>query len=62
MRKQWISTAQANQILNIGICDDTFRQKFKGCVRWIMTPGKQYRWNREDVETIVVLASDPDSL
>lgn len=47
--QDWISTGRANQILNIGICDDTFRDKFKDSIPWMLTPGGKVRWNRQAV-------------
>ena len=51
---QWISTGQANKLVNIGICDRTFREKFRECLRWKLTPGGHIRWSREDVESVAV--------
>lgn len=57
-REEWIPTGKANRILNIGIGDDTFREKFRDCIRWKMTPGGQFRWSREDVEAVACMGED----
>ena len=48
----WISTGKANQILDCGIADATFRDKFKDCLPWRKTPGGQFRWLRKAVEEV----------
>lgn len=52
VNQDWVSTSRANRILNCGICDDTFREKFRESIRWKLTPGGQYRWNRKDLEEL----------
>ena len=48
----WISTTKANQILDGGICDRTFREKFRECLPWKLTPGRQLRCLRAAVEEL----------
>ena len=48
----WISTGKANRILDGGICDDTFRDKFKDSLPWKLTPGRHMRWLRSAVEDL----------
>ena len=48
----WIATGKANRILDLGICDDTFRDKFRDCIPWKLTPGGQMRWLRSAVEEL----------
>lgn len=62
MRDPWISTGKANRIMDLGICDRTFREKFKDSIRWKFTPGGQYRWSREDVETVKRMGDEPDRM
>lgn len=62
MREEWIGTGKANRILNTGICDDTFREKLKNSVRWHLTPGGQFRWNREDVESLARKNEGPERM
>lgn len=62
MREPWISTGKANRIMDLGICDATFRDKFRGSIRWKLTPGGQYRWSREDVEAVARMGEEPERL
>lgn len=52
MTDAWISTGKANRILNAGICDATFRDKFREFIPWKLTPGGQFRWLRAAVEEL----------
>ena len=49
---EWISTGAATRLANLGITEQTFRLKFRECIRWKLTPGGHIRWSREDVEAI----------
>jgi hypothetical protein len=48
----WITTHEANLIMDVGICDATFRLKFRDCIRWKLTPGGHYRWLKVEVQEI----------
>ena len=50
--QDWISTGKANRLLNAGIGDTTFKEKFRDCIPWRLTPGGHYRWLRAAVEEI----------
>lgn len=50
--QEWISTGDANRILNCGVCPRTFRDKFRDCIPWKVTPGGQYRWLKSAVEEL----------
>ena len=49
VEQTWISTSKANRLLDLGICDDTFREKFRPYLPWKLTPGGQFRWLRAAV-------------
>ena len=49
---EWISTGDANRLLNGGICGKTFRDKFRDCIPWKLTPGGHIRWLKSAVEDI----------
>jgi hypothetical protein len=51
-KSDWITTAEANAILNTGISDRTFRDGFRDCLPWRPTPGKKMRWLRSAVEEL----------
>lgn len=55
MKAEWVSTSQANRILSIGICDRTFREKFRESIRWVLTPGGHIRWSQEDLRVLAGL-------
>ena len=46
----WIPTGVAAQIL--GISQKCFKDKFKGKIRCITTPGGSYRWSLQEVERL----------
>ncbi len=54
----WISTGEANRIFNGGISDNTFRDKFRGCITNRLTRGGQHRWLRAEVEKIATAHPD----
>lgn len=59
MSRDWISTAHANRLLAIGICNRTFREKFIEVIAWKRTPGGHLRWSRIEVEVIAGMAEEP---
>lgn len=48
----WISTGDALRLLNLGICVETFRTKFRDCIPWKRTPGGHIRWHEPTVRAI----------
>lgn len=50
--QEWIPTSEANQLLNAGLCDRTFRDKFRDSLPWRLTPGGKLRWFRPAVEDL----------
>ena len=52
MTEDWITTTEANAILNTGITDRTFRDSFRDCLPWKPTPGKKMRWLKSAVEQL----------
>jgi hypothetical protein len=59
VKQDWITTSQANRILNIGICDRTFREKMREALPWQLTPGGQIRWSRAAVEALAQMGEAP---
>ncbi len=48
----WISTGAALKLMNLGICATTFREKFRDCLPWKLTPGGHIRWNRAAIQEL----------
>ena len=46
----WINTKTANEIMDSGVTDRTFRDKFKDIIRTKKTPGGHLRWDKESVK------------
>jgi hypothetical protein len=52
MIPEYITTTEANAILNTGISDRTFRDSFRDCLPWKPTPGGKFRWLKSAVEEL----------
>jgi hypothetical protein len=55
MTSAWITTREANEILDGGISDQTFRIKFRDHIPWKLTPGGKLRWLRSAVQELATV-------
>ena len=58
---EWISTGEACRMLGFYLSAPTFRDKYRGIIPYVLTPGGHYRWHRASLEAIACLLYTSDA-